>query len=270
MGVELEGAWDKDPHEVILKIPGSAVRHDGSVDVGKGINGEIVTRPHSRLDDLLADLYTLWPDYANDSCGLHIHTSFTVLDTSTLADNAFWLYFRRRWEAWGEENRAKLPDEFWDRFYVRTPRAKRYCKAEFIPQEQLSNHKDRYTQLNFVAWSKFKTLECRFLPMFRDRAMGFSAIREMSDIYDTYLNESSFPEIDLTRDIKIQENEVIETYVDQLPDISEMEESVELTHPKILRGNNVYYSTKAMGLMLPWATTTEESEMSPIDNTEEE
>ena len=256
MGVELEGAWDKMPNEVAYQVRDSKHKHDGSVKVSRGYNGEIVTKPHARLDDLIADVTALYPQYMNETCGLHIHTSFTPLDTSVLADGAFWKFFRRRWEAWGTENNVE--DGFWDRFHQRTEKARRYCKSEFKPEEQLRDHNDRYTMLNFTAWHKYKTLECRFLPVFKSVHTACLAIRELSDIYDTYLNENPFPEIELVREVSFNSQEVIENYPRKCPNRREFTESIIRPGKRVRAGKDIYYHTPAhQSLMLPWAFETD-------------
>jgi len=223
MGAELEGGWDTDLRAVSAKVRGSEVRHDGSVRVRANYPGELVTRPHEILDKLCEDIRALYPNHVDASCGFHLHASFTVLDHIALTDRLFWVYFRRRWKDWGEAH--EVPPHYWDRWKGINPGDRQYCKAEFKPETQFVDHNDRYTQLNFTAWHKHKTLECRMLPMFPDVALTIEATRNLSDIFDTYLNEYKFPTVRVEDDIKTDPAGYVEEFLDRLPDRTYSEET---------------------------------------------
>lgn len=271
MGIELEGAWDEMPQDVAARVAGAKAHHDGSVSVNRGYKGEIVTRPHKRLDDLTADLERLYPPYSNDTCGFHIHASFSPLDTSCLADRQFYSYFRRRWEAWGNEHEAE--DAFWDRFLARTDRAKKYCANELKIDDQLRGmHQARYTAFNLHSWTKYRTVECRFLPVFKSVSVAIAAVRELSDIYDTYLNETPWPTIHMIKEIVVAEHGVVkEKFHRKTIDRSLIKER--LTRPGFEHksGKNVFYQTKALNLMLPWVQETDVEEgLPPVEMPEDE
>lgn len=240
MGVELEGAW-ADRNLTVAEVKGAEVRHDGSVLDLQGDKGEIVTRPHAILDNLCADVVKLYPPRINRTCGLHIHTSFNemngrigLMDYSILADDEFYNYFRARWERWGQANDRAMGDqgkEFWDRWYGRAVGrgGRNFCqnKRAWLTQLSDANAEHRYTALNFSAWHKYQTVEVRLLPMMPTAELAVSAIREMSDIYDTFLNEHDYPVIKLYREFKELDGVLLEENEQPMPDTKPWAEAFE-------------------------------------------
>jgi hypothetical protein len=224
MGLELEGSWTKPYNTVAADVKGAQGKEDGSVkslpnEPLGGYRGEITTRPHATLDRLCEDVLKLYPDAVNSSCGMHIHASFAPMDYSLLTEKAFWKHYRERWEKWGNENEAAMgatKDVFWNRWngqpdLARNGRRGAFCKAEFKPMKQYVEHEDdRYTQLNFLAYHRYQTLESRLLPMFHDKAVAVLAIREMADIYDSYLSEARFPRVDMVNNYKTEAGVLLE------------------------------------------------------------
>ncbi len=254
MGVELEGGWIKSTGVVARDVRGAKAMADQSVKVGYH-DGEIITRPHDTLDALLEDVVKLYPDHMNDSCGFHIHASFSPLDGSILASPEFYAYFKERWERWGKASALDRHHEFWNRLGGKN----RFCKDEFIPEDQLKvgaagRGEQRYSILNFCAWEKHGTIECRLLPMFADKSLALAAIRELSDIYDTYLNEHAFAPVTISSDVEMVGDMAIETYESVVPDITPKYEEREVAHPKLETGEGVYYALPGvMHQMLPFA-----------------
>ena len=187
LGFELEGGWDVSDGEIEERAP-CRIHGDGSVNVqADGYVGEVVSeRPYSRLSAAISAMERLWPEHVNESCGFHLHVGFTAGDYGALTDRAFYDYFLEQWEAWG---RANLQDgeepEFWNRLNGRN----RYAKKEFHPDKQMpgrDKNGHRYTQLNYC-WGRFKTIECRLLPMFERSELGIAAVKHLLWIYDSYL-----------------------------------------------------------------------------------
>jgi len=230
--------------------------------------GEITTRPHAILDNLVKDVQALYPARVNTTCGLHIHASFSAMDMSTLADKRFWDFYRERWKAWGQANEkamGALAKYYWARYDGRwkaenpdrgSGERKNFCKAEFKPVVQLGpNQEDRYTQLNFVAWHKYKTLEARQLPMFPTSELAVAAIREMSDIYDTYLAEYQYPKISIYKEWKAIGDVFVDETVIPTPDLTPLEESKSSPcHFVIPEGTDGFSIEGAADLMWPHAT----------------
>lgn len=265
MGVELEGGWDVPRSSKAAKVAGAQAKGDSSVHGMGGDPGEIITRPHAILDNLCHDIERLYPDNVNQTCGFHIHTSFSPMDYSMLMDKAFWEYYRKRWKDWGEAHEVQMSPQdnrlFWDRYKARTHEARQFCKAEFCPDDQMSRKKDRYYQLNFAAWEKYKTLESRLLPMFEDHAMAELAVREMSDIYDSYLNDCDFPVVKEEKNISQIGELVVEEVRSVLPDGSFWAEIHAEKPVRLKRGPGLEYDIQgARDLMLPWVTSVRDSE----------
>jgi hypothetical protein len=269
MGVELEGGWDAESRSIICaRVPGSKVQHDGSVKIRGALDlGEVTTKPHTTLDAVCADIEVLHPEKVNNTCGYHIHTSHSAIDYSALCSRDFWDYFRARWKAWGLKMVNEFSNDermrFWERYEGRNPGERQYCKAEFDPVNQLiqDDHRDkRYTQLNFAAWHKYKTLEIRMLPMFANKAITLAATREWSDILDTFLSEYSFPPIEINAEFGLVDDVMTET-VTMSYDISSWEENEEKpAHKPLQVGPGIlYHIPGAEQFMRPWVETLDEA-----------
>lgn len=263
MGVELEGAWDTDLNAVAGKITGAQVHHDGSVRDLTGRMGEITTRPHSILKNLTNDLTALYPTRVNNSCGFHIHTSFTPFNTAILMSKDFWEFYQKRWHEWGKANESKMGDMknvFWARLDGRWRRNDRrdinYCEASWRPEKQIYEQHDanaRYTQVNFAAWHKYKTVESRLLPMFHDVGLAVGAVEELASIYDDYLSEATYPKIRVYKEWKNVGDQLVDITEMKLPDYKPWEYKKELPHHGIITGPDVEYSIDgANDLMSPW------------------
>lgn len=234
-GVELEGGWEKPYRDVASGVRGAKGKGDGSLSGIRGDVGEIITAPYSSLGELLKDIKTLHPNYTNETAGFHIHASFEALDYSMLTSEEFWNFYRGRWRAWGEANAKGMTKAeekwFWDRFDVRTQHSKTYCKAKFDPVEQLDpnlgrDNGKRYTQLNFSAWHKHRTVESRLLPMFSTVDITLSSVQEMSDIYNLFLNTFEMPSLKVTRTYTESEDGYMEEVVRlKTPDYSPLDET---------------------------------------------
>ena len=217
LGVELEGGYVRDQKALALRYPGARAKGDGSVDVeyddlrpgfqcppGRNedyfAGGRETTTPAVEdLPTLLAMVEDLYPDAVNKSCGMHVHCSFSDdRYYRRLASTKFHAYFLGRWEAWGHANESRmLKDDshsFWRRWRGENTYCKRNASAEkdYVGNVWRATHGggDRYCQLNYCK-SKFNTLECRMLPMFRDISLALDAIRELVDIYESWLAKPS-------------------------------------------------------------------------------
>jgi hypothetical protein len=186
IGVELEGGWEK--YESSLRTMagrfGANFHYDGSVSTGATTSAEISTKPYERLGSLLNCVDALYPDEVNSSCGMHVHVSFDELDYGHLMSERFYFYFLLRWEAWGKRLNIRS-SEFWSRLRGEN----QYCKREWKSVEQVTlRGRDgvRYAHLNFC-YSLHGTVECRLLPMFKDKTIAAKAIQELLSIYSDYL-----------------------------------------------------------------------------------
>lgn len=185
IGVELEGGWDEEPAD-------EKVFEDGSVYVDAPYPGEIVSRPTRDLEDLSNWISRVYPDHLDHTCGLHVHISvLDKNDMALLAEEHFWFYYLRYMESWASHITNKIDKEklvgrlTGDAFANRT----NYCRRIFISARQLDEDEyDRYTQLNFCAWHKFKTLEFRVLPMFVSLRRSIRGIFKIVRCVESYLN----------------------------------------------------------------------------------
>lgn len=256
LGVELEGGWKEDYRKVAQLVVGAQGKTDSSVHDLPGYLGEITTAAHSDLEALKADIVKLHPDHSNYTAGFHIHASFSDVDLSMLTSEDFWVYFKKRWEKWGKEWEDKMHKDdksaFWNRLHCRGDQAKTYCKDEFIPGKQLKemNRDDRYTQLNFVAYAKFKTVECRVLPMFRTPAITLAAVDELADIYTSFLNTYTFPELALKVALQQDDIYLVDTEEDETPDITFKEDVWDSACPELDDSEGTYYYIEGCAEMM--------------------
>jgi len=198
VGVELEGGWI---------VPPVGIYHDGSVSGVAGHKGEFSTKPPVEPDKISHWIAQHYPDYSNQSCGLHCHISLKkVNDYMRLMTPEFQKHFLQKMEKWGKDTKIPSEHPFWSRLKGQN----QYCKRDFIPNDQVTGAGSRYTQLNF-AYYKYKTLECRMLPMFPEGSKyAISAIQTYLDCVEEFLDKSpnlSFNKI--KEEIPIDEDLVI-------------------------------------------------------------
>lgn len=191
IGVELEGGWSKSP-------PDACIYHDGSVNVSDemgndgyseddidDLQGEISSEPLT-IDDALKWVLKNYPDYINETCGLHVHVSFNHdLDYHKIMSSKFYEFFIMRIEEWGEKNTILKNSQFWKRLSGDNA----FCKCKFDADNQweaTSKREVRYRHLNYC-FKLHHTVECRLLPMFRDKRLAVSAIKEICQIIEDWL-----------------------------------------------------------------------------------
>jgi hypothetical protein len=186
VGVELEGAW-------LTRPPNAAFTHDGSVSVPGLFDrvGEYVSAPIATWPDVITWVTETYPSKANDTCGMHVHTSFkSKRDYARLMTPEFWEYFTERITAWGRRVNLGLNHPFWRRLEG----SNQYCHKRFQPDVQVTQRRkyysERYTQLNYC-FRIHGTIECRLFPVFKEARIAVSAINELLDIYETYLRDTT-------------------------------------------------------------------------------
>lgn len=192
VGVELEGAWKN-------RTPPIGYQHDGSVSAVGALVGEVASSPLP-LTDLLAWVLSpgIYPDFINDSCGLHIHVSFhNSYEYSLVATQDFFKAFLKRITQFGMEENIEKENIFWKRLSGKNV----FCKNEFVPEKQyMARNKGqaRYTMLNYC-YSLHGTLENRLFPMFRKKSVACRAIFSYCQFINEYLQTRSLdPDIKLT------------------------------------------------------------------------
>lgn len=177
-GFEVEGGWNYRP-----RLP---MKGDGSVSGVSGDRGEIASPPYDDYEILCKDLEENYPSDCNKSCGFHIHVSFqSIHDYGLLMEKGFFDFFQEKMKAWGKNYPCKNK-EFWDRLNG----GNTYCAKTFNPEEQISGRSgERYTQLNFCAYLRHKTVECRLLPMFKQKDTAKSALKQVLSIFDDWITQ---------------------------------------------------------------------------------
>jgi hypothetical protein len=215
VGIELEGGWldrparIKDDISVQITDPPPTCNHEchcpecfpkGSLCGKKQYNtGEVASNP---ISPRYAPRWVrkAYPDTHNQTCGLHIHTSFkSIKDYKKLMDKKFYEFFLKRFKKWGEERKLPSNHPFWPRLRGEN----RFCYEGFIPEEQVqikvkndgnrrsnvTGKEIRRTHLNYC-YELHRTLECRMLPMFETPELANEAIEEYIQCIEDYLDQA--------------------------------------------------------------------------------
>src|SRR5205823_1909701 len=101
--------------------------------------GEVTVGPYDRLDRLFSAMDHCYPHKVDESCGMHVHTSFPKEDMVRLFTPAFFRHFKEFWTAWGK--RARVRGQFWERLAGRN----NYCQWPDTPEQ--SWHAGHYALL---------------------------------------------------------------------------------------------------------------------------
>lgn len=214
IGVELEGGWEKLP-------PNSNIERDSSVykwagdDGGYGRSefpgvkfGEIPLGPYQPIN-LLRAMKKYWPSHVDKTCGMHVHMSFEKpLQYVLLADSPAYQdtvveYVRR----WSKEKELPEDHPVWSRLKGESE----YCQRKFWPDQQMNkafkghNHNEhghRYTMIHYC-WERYRTVECRLLPMFDSVVLAHEAIRHVMNITNAYLLATDKSKVKEKGDVKL-------------------------------------------------------------------
>lgn len=148
---------------------------------------EFQTRPGS-IGESLRQLTTLYPDVTSRSAGMHVHMSFKEKTSiSLLCSDAFFKYWKERWEAWGTKNNVQ--GAFWERLRNEN----QYCRPNSIESDYdgkdiiQNNRGGRYKAINFQSFENHGTVEFRLLPMFQKGNLSVGAVETLVDIVETFL-----------------------------------------------------------------------------------
>lgn len=228
IGIELEGGWSKMP-------PGcDGPIRDGSVvftppAVPPNINALLQSYMNPELQagkrlyaewkaknpfpDLIGELpsppmpkkeIALWvtkfyPQFVNDTCGLHIHMSFNtkltyqrLMDKGEDGTSKYEKALITLLEKWGKEESLPSDHPFWSRLTGKS----KYCKVgnKYIDEQariakKNFNHNDRINRYTFVnySFSTHGTVEIRGLPMFKEVEQSQRAIDRVLDITNAFI-----------------------------------------------------------------------------------
>jgi hypothetical protein len=216
VGIELEGAWDKLPKGM------TDITRDGSLDVWRHPptamhKGEIPS-PVLKVGDQVKDwLTTFYPTYSNhERCGMHVHLSvadnfrYQQLMSPEYMDTA--LFYLTEW---AKDEGFGLTHWIWRRLNGEIE----YCKKVFDADAQVrarakdfDHHREgnRYTAMNYP-WARFRTVECRVLPMMNDAEQANRAVSKLIDITNKFLCATA----------RIERAQTISMNLDPSPEIRE-------------------------------------------------
>lgn len=194
IGVELEGAWKKDP------TPYRVIR-DGSV---KDFEypfcdyrlGELPSEPLSTIkgmDKVAAPwIRKYYPDKVNHTCGLHVHMSFVhLLNYMRVLRSEYPMTVVEEMKKWANANKLPKDHPIWARLEGKSE----YCQFVYSGPEQILNrNKDydkvrtgnRYSVINYN-WARTGTVECRLLPMMDTSDLAVNAIQHLVNVTNAFL-----------------------------------------------------------------------------------
>jgi hypothetical protein len=225
VGIELEGLWTSKCQD---RIRDSGARlnwqNDGSVELEredttgetypegylkqyglKSLNGGVITRlptyggwahrgeavslPLTATPEIISKwLESAYPAAVNQTCGLHMHVSFTTLGFYyRTVSQAYFDAVYGHFEAWGKERGVKNKS-FWKRLNGENS----FCRKLFVPDKQVwhtGKGNDRYCGVNYC-YSRYKTIEIRLLPMFKSCELAISAVNDFIAFTNKFLVSS--------------------------------------------------------------------------------
>lgn len=211
VGVELEGIWQLPwrkksslaspeqgyPWMATWHDDGS-VRNDTRVDPdgwynahnnGVGVwRGECVSPPWSPKE-VYKWVKHNYPPWCGDSCGMHVHLSFKkLIDYARLMCIEFNDFLLERIKKWQVDNNLSDMQALTERIAGNH----HFCPKVINPEEQLWRQdkasQSRYAQLNF-AWGRYRTVECRLLPMMDTAEEAVSAIQCLLETTEEWLRK---------------------------------------------------------------------------------
>jgi hypothetical protein len=231
VAVELEGIYIKKSIESLLKKTTTnniTIKEDGSIHINKGIETTIYKNrriceessniafgtiddntlvkvvplltkelipeePYSDPEDLEKWIVKYYPAAVNETCGMHVHTSFkSIKHYNNLMEEEFYLFFLENMNKFIKtyEGFEQYPIDK-ERFKSRLNGENRFTTKVFIPDYQCKKFKGnyyRYTQLNF-SYKVHNTIECRLFPMFIRVETALDAVKVLIKTYCDYLDK---------------------------------------------------------------------------------
>ena len=192
IAIELEGGWQTPPKGCEIVRDGSVSFRTSALVAGNlQYIGELQSGP-IEVSTFPAWMHTCYPAAVNETCGMHIHMSFkeafryarlmrpefpaTVLDyvgrwaqkEGLGKDHPIWARLR------GERDHCQ--PLYWADLQIKTT-SKDYDKTR-------KGH--RYTTINYP-YGRYKTIECRLLPMMETEKLGIKAVQHVLDITNAFL-----------------------------------------------------------------------------------
>ena len=232
-GYEIEGAFNDEisDRDEDGEYYNEHYRHDGSVSVNADDcdDGEI-SSPKFRIDRRKQfRIFTKenMPEETNASCGVHVHASFNnALAYQKCTDVIFYKTFRK--DVWRFMHNGLFSDktvrEFEGRF--RGTRST-YCRDGFNPDSSINGgfrgfttevsnlDSGRYNCINFDAYRKFGTIECRMFPSSNDADEVIAMVEFWIEFCNNYLQNvtpyerANFEDVDMDIDTVETHEEVL-------------------------------------------------------------
>jgi len=226
IGVELEGGWIRPivlPKDYKFEGDGSVFGH-GSTISSHPRYGDLTKKGELAIGPMLpAQLSTsikkFYPELIDITCGMHVHMSFgRVYEYMLLSDSPVYqetvLHYLLKWAS--KEN---FPSShyIWDRLKG----LNKFCVKEFWPDSQITKtNKDygmsgdhRYTAISYQ-WSRYKTVECRVLPMMETPEMAIRAIQEVVKITNAFLITTDKSKVKGGGKIELPNGEIYEEWLE--------------------------------------------------------
>lgn len=211
IGLELEGAWAKNPPAL---ANGRRLAYDGFISLhdleGDYKIGELRSEP---MDEkyLYPWLSRNLPDQVDTSCGLHVHMSLPAKYYSSLMVERFHNDLGQFLDHWGQE--FHIPDNhpFWDRLWDKDEES--FCGDKFVNPDMQAYNKShnfdhevldtRYTRVNYC-YGQHGTVEFRMLPAWdkSQRITAISAVTELVNFVRSWLSHN--PEVSWTYGIGVK------------------------------------------------------------------
>jgi hypothetical protein len=237
-GYEIEGLFDRNEFALYDdddNRENEYYRTDGSVEASQSYEGEDVddyedgeiASPKFRIDRILQfrNFVELnMPIHTDDTCGLHIHASFSdALAFQKCCDVVFYEKFRK--DVYRFMHNGLFSNKTVRQFESRFRGDSHYCKSGFNPDRTINGITSldtpyvtthgRYNDFNFEAYSKFGTIELRLLPA----SNNVEEVKNMVEWYLGFLNNyldnvtpyerANFEKIDLEVDNETKHEEFL-------------------------------------------------------------
>lgn len=207
IGLEVEGGWGGKRFVQPLDIP---IIQDFSIDGqmyphDRGMKsphvGEVVSQPMPcRRENIEEWIDKYWPIEANNTCGYHIHLSFTkIKDYSLLTRKTFLFRLIKNLKQLGTELGLSPANYLWARLQGANPFTTINFDAAHqiaLKEKRIADRK-RYGMLN-CCWHIHKTLEFRALPTFRDKGHAKKFTLAYVQEVEKYLEEHANFELSAT------------------------------------------------------------------------
>lgn len=182
---ESDCCCEDDDRDVCEMDPCEDCQESG--DNGMGVSGEVrIGALGLKVPEVYREMVDKYPDFVNDSCGLHTHISFeSRLNLATLLHDDFPPYLIKGLENWGERTGIPGSNYFWERLEGENQYCEKNQKNRASDYRKLTAN--RYQQVNYSSFRRHGTMEIRVLPMFLNPITACQAISEVFRLSERFL-----------------------------------------------------------------------------------